>query len=75
VTAHDGDDFRSTADSIAHAASTLAEIEERKAELEPSDPEARRLTAEAEDAAEDLQRDVRVERAIVTEAGSKHRPD
>jgi hypothetical protein len=58
------DDFRSTAENISEDAKELEAIEREKAELDPADPEARNLSAKAEDLAEELHRKTLVQRDL-----------
>jgi hypothetical protein len=58
------DDFRSTAENISQDAKELEAIEQAKADLDPGDPRARSLSAEAEDLAEELHRKTLVQRDL-----------
>lgn len=48
------EDFKATAQDVAHDARQIEQIEQAKAELDPADPEARELSARAEELAERL---------------------
>ena len=50
------DDFRATVENVSQDAKELEKIEREKAELDPADPQARSLSAQAEDVAEELHR-------------------
>lgn len=60
--------FRATTDSIARSAERVAELEEEKSQLSPSDPKARELTSEVESEVERMDRDTDVQRSLVDEA-------
>jgi hypothetical protein len=62
------DDFRSTVENISQDAKELAAIEREKADLDPADPEAQRLSARAEDLAEELHRKTLVQRDLADTA-------
>lgn len=62
------DDFQATVADIAHDARELERIEERKSKLDPADPEARSLSARAEEVAEGLHHKTVVERDLVETA-------
>jgi hypothetical protein len=62
------DDFRSTAEDIAHDARRLGAIEDEKSRLDPADPHAATLTANAEELAEDLHRKALAERDLTDAA-------
>ena len=48
------EDFQATVENIAHDAREIERIEMAKAKLDPADPEARSLSARAEELAEQL---------------------
>ena len=48
------EDFKATAQDVADDARQIEQIEQAKAELDPADPEARALSARAEELAERL---------------------
>ena len=58
------DDFRSTAEDVAHDATEITRIEEEKAELDPADPRAATLSERAEELADELHRKALVERDL-----------
>jgi hypothetical protein len=63
------DDFKSTIENVAQDAKEIERIEREKAELDPADPRARVLSAEAEGQAEELHRKTRVQRDLADTAG------
>ena len=48
------DDFNATVENIAQDAREIERIEDEKAKLDPADPEARSLSTQAEELAEQL---------------------
>ena len=48
------EDFKATTQDIAHDAREIEQIEGAKAELDPADPQARTLSARAEELAEQI---------------------
>ena len=62
------DDFHATVGNVAHDAKELESLEREKAELDPADPQARSLSAEAEDLAEELHRKTLVQRDLAETA-------
>ncbi|HEY7523423.1 MAG TPA: hypothetical protein VH720_07180 [Candidatus Limnocylindrales bacterium] len=66
--AHPDDDLRATTDSITADLKQLGQIEERKRELDASDPEAGRLAREAEILGDRIAGMTVAQREIVEEA-------
>jgi hypothetical protein len=62
------DDFRATVENVSQDAKELEKIEGEKAELDPADPQARSLSAQAEDLAEELHRKTLVQRDLAETA-------
>jgi hypothetical protein len=62
------DDFQATVEDVAHDARELERIEDRKSKLDPSDPETRSLSAQAEAIAEQLHHKTLVERDLAETA-------
>jgi hypothetical protein len=63
------EDLRATSDSIRADVSRLATIEGEKLALDPGDPLTDRLSAEAVDLADRIQRQTKAERQIAREIG------
>jgi|tagenome__1003787_1003787.scaffolds.fasta_scaffold19517394_2 hypothetical protein len=61
------EDLRATSDSIRADVSRLASIEGEKVRLDPGDPLTDRLSAEAVDLADRIQRQTKAEREIARE--------
>ena len=64
------DDLRATADDIAADATRLAEIENEKSTLDPTDPRLKGLSQESEEIAKGLVPKTAAESAIVEETTS-----
>jgi hypothetical protein len=62
------DDFRATAEDVAQDAREIKRIEDEKAELDPADPRAATLSAQAEQLAEQLHHKTLVERDLAETA-------
>ena len=62
------DDFRSAAENLSQDAKELESIEREKAEFDPADPQARSLSAAAEDLAEELHRQTLAQRDLADTA-------
>ena len=62
------DDFRAAVENVTHDADEIAAIEREKAELDPANPRARSLSAQAEDLAEELHRKTLVQRDLADTA-------
>jgi hypothetical protein len=60
-------DLKATSDSIRADAGRLAEIEDLKEALSPEDPETDRLSAEAVDLAQRIEREAKAEQEIARE--------
>jgi hypothetical protein len=65
------DDFKATAENIRQDAREIAKIEEVKAKLDPADPEARTLSARAEELAEELHHKTLAERDLTDTAAAE----
>ena len=61
------DDLRTTAEAIKADATRVQEIEQQKLELDGDDPRIPELAEEAEDVAERLLDEARIERALAAE--------
>jgi hypothetical protein len=62
------DDLKATIDDVATDAEELLEVEEKKKELEPTDPRAGGLSAKAQRIARDLVAKTTAERELVDQA-------
>jgi hypothetical protein len=63
------DDIKSTAASITADAAVLQALETAKAQVDPTDPAAQGLAAEAERLASTILRKTKIERSLVEDAG------
>lgn len=71
------DDLRATSDSISEDARRIERLEERKRELDPTDPRADTLSIEVEELAAGVTRKSRMERQLAeddTEADGTAKP-
>ena len=64
------EDFKATAQDVADDARQIEEIERTKAELDPADPEARELSARAEELAERLHHKTLAQRDLTETAAA-----
>lgn len=67
------DDLRATSDDAAADAKELAAVEERKGELDPSDPRNVDLSESAEELANSLATKTKAERELVDETTDSYR--
>jgi TRAP-type mannitol/chloroaromatic compound transport system substrate-binding protein len=69
------DDLRATEQAIHHDATTIAELEEQKAKLEPTDPKVEQISDQIQEIARSLTDKTAAEQELVDEiqAPEKHR--
>ena len=65
------DDFHATVENIAQDARELERIENEKAKIDPADPEARSLSAQAEELAEQLHHKTLVQQDLAETAAAE----
>lgn len=68
------EDLRATAEDVAADAERLNDLEQRKLELDPADPEVRELSAEGERIVRGLKPKVEAERALAEKVGGGASP-
>ena len=67
----DEQDLKATSESIRHDAQMLAEIEQKKLELDPSDPRVDDLSTEVEHLVSDISDKAKAERELADENGDE----